>query len=94
MDWLPGLLCCVGCIAMLATGARQQRLGDLAAKTGMAQAAAAPALSGRAVAAVVSALRPLWWPGRSPTSRPTDEDEGAQTYRGMVSRLPTQRDLT
>jgi uncharacterized RDD family membrane protein YckC len=37
VDWLP-LLYLVGFIAMLATGVRRQRLGDLAAKTGVAQA--------------------------------------------------------
>ena len=37
VDWLP-FLYLVGFIAMLATGGRRQRLGDLAAKTGVAQA--------------------------------------------------------
>ena len=37
VDWLP-FLYLVGFIAMMATGTRRQRLGDLAAKTGVAQA--------------------------------------------------------
>lgn len=37
VDWLP-FLYLVGFIATLATGGRRQRLGDLAAKTGVAQA--------------------------------------------------------
>jgi uncharacterized RDD family membrane protein YckC len=37
VDWLP-LLYLVGFIAMLATGARRQRLGDLAAKTSVVRA--------------------------------------------------------
>jgi uncharacterized RDD family membrane protein YckC len=37
VDWLP-VLYLVGFITMLATGVRQQRLGDLAARTGIARA--------------------------------------------------------
>lgn len=40
VDWLP-FLYLVGFIAMLATGARRQRLGDLAAKTSVGRASTA-----------------------------------------------------
>jgi uncharacterized RDD family membrane protein YckC len=78
VDWLP-LLYLVGFITMLATGARQQRLGDLAAKTGIARAAPIRHRD-RAVAAVASTLI-LVVAGSVVYVAAFDED-GAQTYRG------------
>lgn len=52
VDWLP-FLYLVGFISMMATGARRQRLGDLAAKTGMGQA---PPVKHRGLAAAATAL--------------------------------------
>jgi uncharacterized RDD family membrane protein YckC len=54
VDWLP-LLYLVGFLTALVTGARQQRLGDLAARTGIARAVPLRH-RGRAVAAFVSTL--------------------------------------
>jgi uncharacterized RDD family membrane protein YckC len=79
VDWLP-LLYLVGFIAMLATGARQQRLGDLAARTGIAKAVPIRH-RGRAVAALVSTLV-LVVAGSIVYVAATDEDKGAKTYRG------------
>ena len=79
VDWLP-LLYLVGFIAMLATGVRQQRLGDLAARTGIARAVPIRH-RGRAVAALVSSLV-LVVAGSVVYVAATDEDEGATTYRG------------
>ncbi len=79
VDWLP-LLYLVGFISMLATGARQQRLGDLAARTGMARAAPLRHRD-RAVAAVASTLV-LVVAGSVVYVAATDEDAGAKTYRG------------
>ena len=57
VDWLP-LLYLVGFIAMLVTGKRRQRLGDLAARTSLAlaQPLRRPFLTGAAVALVVVGL--------------------------------------
>ena len=52
VDWLP-LLYLVGFIAMLITGSRRRRLGDLAAKTSLARAAP---VRHRGLAATVAAL--------------------------------------
>jgi uncharacterized RDD family membrane protein YckC len=56
VDWLP-LLYLVGFLTMLATGARRQRLGDLAAGTGIARAA--PLRHRGAVGAVVASALAL-----------------------------------
>jgi uncharacterized RDD family membrane protein YckC len=77
VDWLP-LLYLVGFIAMLATGARQQRLGDLAARTGIARAAPIRH-RGRAVAAVTSTLVLVV---AGSVVYVAASDGGAKTYRG------------
>ncbi len=76
VDWLP-LLYLVGFIAMLATGARQQRLGDLAARTGIARAVPIRH-RGRAVATLVSTL--VLVVGGSVAY--VAASDGAKTYRG------------
>jgi uncharacterized RDD family membrane protein YckC len=78
VDWLP-VLYLVGFISMLATGARQQRLGDLVARTGIARAVPLRH-RGRAVAVVVSTLV-LVVAGSVTYAAATDEDGGARTYR-------------
>lgn len=57
VDWLPALYL-VGFIVMLATGARRQRLGDLAARTSLARARPIPhrGLAAATVAVVVVVL--------------------------------------
>ncbi len=79
VDWLPALYL-VGFIAMLATGARRQRLGDLAAGTGIARAVRMRH-RGLAVAGLASSLV-LVLAGSVVYVAASDEDEGAQTYRG------------
>src|SRR4029434_649943 len=54
VDWLP-LLYLVGFLTMLATGARRQRLGNLAARTGIA----------RAARSAIGARWGQWWRPRS-----------------------------
>jgi hypothetical protein len=90
VDWLP-LLYLVGFLTLLATGARRQRLGDLAARTGIARAA--PIRHRGAVGAVVASTLVLVLAGSVVYVATSDEDEGAkiaasdggggaQTYRG------------
>jgi hypothetical protein len=70
VDWLP-FLYLVGFIAMLATGARRQRLGDLAARTGVAQALP---VRHRSLAATATALVVVVLLGFS-FYRASDDDE-------------------
>jgi uncharacterized RDD family membrane protein YckC len=79
VDWLPALYL-VGFIAMLATGARRQRLGDLAANTRIARAVPMRH-RGLAVAGLASSLV-LVLAGSVVYVAASDQDEGAQTYRG------------
>jgi uncharacterized RDD family membrane protein YckC len=79
VDWLP-LLYLVGFLAMLVTGARRQRLGDLAARTGIARAV--PIRHRGVVGAVVASVLVLVLAGSVVYVAASDEDEGAQTYRG------------
>lgn len=77
VDWLP-VLYLAGFISTLATGTRRQRIGDLAAKTGMARAARPARDRGLAllpVAAVVAAA--IVFAALRPNS-----SGGAQTYQG------------
>lgn len=77
VDWLP-LLYLVGFITMLATGARRQRIGDLAARTQMARAgrpARDRALALLPLALVVLAAVVLGVSRSAPAG-------GAQTYQG------------
>ncbi len=80
VDWLP-FLYLVGFLAMLATGERRQRLGDLAAKTRVARALPGGhrglALVPVAVVAVLLALSAYY---ASVTGRVTGD--AAKTYRG------------
>jgi hypothetical protein len=77
VDWLPALYL-VGFIAMLATGARRQRLGDLAADTRIARAVPMRhrglAAAGLASSLVLVLAGSVVYVAAS--------DEGAQTYRG------------
>jgi uncharacterized RDD family membrane protein YckC len=77
VDWLP-LLYLVGFLTMLATGRRRQRLGDLAARTGIARAAPIRH-RGRAAAAVAFTLV-LVVGGSIAYVAATDDDAGAKTY--------------
>jgi uncharacterized RDD family membrane protein YckC len=79
VDWLPALYL-VGFIAMLATGARRQRLGDLAADTRIARAVPMRH-RGLAAAGLASSLV-LVLAGSVVYVAASDQDEGAQTYRG------------
>jgi uncharacterized RDD family membrane protein YckC len=79
VDWLP-LLYLVGFLTMLATGARRQRLGDLVARTGIGRAA--PIRHRGAVGAVVASALVLVLAGSVVYVAASDEDDGAQTYRG------------
>jgi hypothetical protein len=79
VDWLPAFYL-VGFIAMLATGARRQRLGDLAADTRIARAVPMRH-RGLAVAGLASSLV-LVLAGSVVYVAASDQDEGAQTYRG------------
>jgi uncharacterized RDD family membrane protein YckC len=76
VDWLP-LLYLVGFLTMLATGARRQRLGDLAARTGIALAA--PIRHRRAVGAVVASTLVLALAGSVVYVAASDEEK---TCRG------------
>jgi uncharacterized RDD family membrane protein YckC len=78
VDWLP-LLYLVGFLTMLATGARRQRLGDLAASTGIARAA--PLRHRSAVAAVVGSTLVLVLTGS--VVYVAASDEGAKTCLGQ-----------
>ena len=78
VDWLP-LLYLVGFIAMLATGARRQRLGDLAAGTGIARAV--PMRHRGLAAAGLASFLGLVLIG-SVVYAASNVDEGAQTDRG------------
>jgi uncharacterized RDD family membrane protein YckC len=78
VDWLPALYL-VGFIAMLATGARRQRLGDLAADTRIARAVP---MRHRGLAAAGLASSLVLVLAGSVVYVASDEDEGAQTYRG------------
>ncbi len=79
VDWLPALYL-VGFISMLATGARRQRLGDLAAGTGIARAVPMRH-RGLAAAGLASSLV-LVLAGSVVYVAASDQHEGAQTYRG------------
>jgi uncharacterized RDD family membrane protein YckC len=79
VDWLPAFYL-VGFIAMLATGARRQRLGDLAAGTGIARAVRMRH-RGLAAAGLASSLV-LVLAGSVVYAAASDQQEGAQTYRG------------
>jgi hypothetical protein len=95
VDWLP-LLYLVGFITMLATGARQQRLGDLAARTGIARVAPIRH-RGRAVTALVSPLLRVVAGSvafvaatdedAGGTIAASDQDEGGKTYRANTYRV-------
>jgi uncharacterized RDD family membrane protein YckC len=76
VDWLP-LLYLVGFLTMLATGARRQRLGDLAAGTGIARAA--PLRHRGAVGAVVASALALVLAGSVVYVAASDEEK---TCRG------------
>jgi hypothetical protein len=76
VDWLP-LLYLVGFLTMLATGARRQRLGDLAAGTGIARAT--PLRHRGAVAAVVASALALVLAGSVVYVAASDEEK---TCRG------------
>jgi uncharacterized RDD family membrane protein YckC len=76
VDWLP-LLYLVGFIAMLATGARRRRLGDMAARTDIARAVPMRH-RGLAAAGLVSSLV-LVLAGSVVYAA---SNEGTQTYRG------------
>jgi len=78
VDWLPALYL-VGFIAMLATGARRQRLGDLAAGTGIARAVR---MRHRGLAAAGLASSLVLVLAGSVVYAASEVDEGAQTYRG------------
>jgi uncharacterized RDD family membrane protein YckC len=78
VDWLPGLYL-VGFLVMLATGARRQRLGDLAANTRIARAVP---MRHRGLAAAGLASTLVLVLAGSVVYAASDEDEGAQTYRG------------
>jgi uncharacterized RDD family membrane protein YckC len=92
VDWLP-VLYLVGFITMLATGARRQRLGDLAARTGMARA---QPIKRRGVAAATVAVVFLVLTGVSfyragdddttdPTAQPTrNQDSNAVPQGGVL----------
>src|SRR5262249_60607544 len=72
IDWLPALYL-TGFITVLATGPRRQRLGDLAARTGVARALPArrPGLAYIPLALVLVAVPgPAAAPGGSPTGGP------------------------
>jgi uncharacterized RDD family membrane protein YckC len=79
VDWLPAFYL-VGFIAMLATGARRQRLGDLAADTRIARAVRMRH-RGLAAAGLASSLV-LVLAGSVVYVAASDQHEGAQTYRG------------
>jgi uncharacterized RDD family membrane protein YckC len=79
VDWLPAFYL-VGFIAMLATGARRQRLGDLAAGTRIARAVPMRH-RGLAATGLASSLV-LVLAGSVVYVAASDRDEGAQTYRG------------
>jgi hypothetical protein len=76
VDWLP-LLYLVGFLTMLATGARRQRLGDLAAGTGIARAA--PLRHRGAIGAVVASALALVLAGSVVYVAASDEEK---TCRG------------
>jgi uncharacterized RDD family membrane protein YckC len=78
VDWLPAFYL-VGFIAMLATGARRRRLGDLAADTRIARAVPMRH-RGLATAGLASSLVLVL--AGSVVYAASDQDEGAQTYRG------------
>jgi uncharacterized RDD family membrane protein YckC len=78
VDWLPALYL-AGFITMLATGARRQRIGDLAARTGIGRATP---IRHRGLAAAATAFTlVLAVAGSVVYVATSDEDEGAQTYR-------------
>jgi uncharacterized RDD family membrane protein YckC len=79
VDWLP-LLCLVGFLTMLATGNREQRLGDLAARTGIARAV--PIRHRGLTAAAVACALVLVLAGSVVYVATSDEDAGAKTYSG------------
>ena len=79
VDWLPALYL-VGFIAMLATGARRERLGDLAADTRIARAV--PMRHRGLVAVGLASFLVLVLAGSVVYVAASDQDEGAQTYRG------------
>jgi hypothetical protein len=78
VDWLPALYL-VGFLLMLATGARRQRLGDLAANTRIARAVP---LRHRGLVATGLASSLVLVLAGSVVYAASDEDEGAQTYHG------------
>jgi uncharacterized RDD family membrane protein YckC len=78
VDWLPALYL-VGFLLMLATGARRQRLGDLAADTRIARAV--PILHRGLAAAGLTSSLVLVLVG-SVVVAVSDQDMGAQTYHG------------
>jgi uncharacterized RDD family membrane protein YckC len=77
VDWLP-LLYLVGFLTMLATGVRRQRLGDLAARTGITRAA--PIRHRAAVGAVVASTLVLVLAGSVVYVAAVEEE--AKTCRG------------
>jgi len=76
VDWLP-VLYLVGFITMLATGARRQRIGDLAARTALARALPVRHRGLALVPLVIVVLAAIALPVYRATSA-----RGAQTYRG------------
>jgi uncharacterized RDD family membrane protein YckC len=78
VDWLP-LLYLAGFITMLATGARRQRLGDLAARTGIARAAPIRHRGLAAAATAFTLVRAL--AGAFVYAAASDKGEEANTYR-------------
>jgi uncharacterized RDD family membrane protein YckC len=79
VDWLPAFYL-VGFIAMLATGVRRRRLGDLAADTRIARAV--PMRHRGLAAAGLASFLVLVLAGSVVYVAASDQDEGAQTYRG------------
>jgi RDD family/Septum formation len=78
VDWLPALYL-VGFLVMLATGARRQRLGDLAANTRIARAVP---LRHRGLAATGLASSLVLVLAGSVVYAASYQDTGAQTYHG------------
>jgi hypothetical protein len=87
VDWLP-LLYLVGFLTMLATGTRRQRLGDLAARTGIARAV--PIRHRGLTAAAVASALVLVLAGSVVYVAASDEDGELRPTAAMVSRLTTR----
>jgi hypothetical protein len=88
VDWLP-LLYLVGFIAILSTGARPRRLGDLAAGTEIVRAV--PMRHRRLAAAGLAASLAVILAG-SIVYTAANDDEAVQTYRDETSPLPQEEE--